>query len=746
MGEWLLTAALALTLTGLVAWAGAASRLDHLLYDALIRQAQRPVSDEIILVVIDDRSLQEVGVWPWPRQVHAALVEHIGAAGPKALAYDVLFMEPGSDPAADQALGEALSATGVAALPLLIESPGPDGAAFALRPPVGEIAEGAAGLGQVNLQFDRDGVVRRAALLERAGGQEVLHLMEVARRIGQGHPPPNRPTHPPDGPLVRAKPVLIPFAGPPGHYRSISASSVLAGETPPEFLRGRYVLVGATAAGLHDSYATPTSTAAQLTPGVEIQAHLLDALLQGRTIRPLDRGVLTALALALVGVLLLGLLRLGPRENLLLGAALMILIPAGSAVALLNLDLWAPPAAPLIGILVVLPLWAWRRLEASNRYMVRELARFSAEPDLLARPAQPSPGHDMVARQIALLEDTIARARDARRFAHATLQGLPDPTLVLTATGDVSFANAAAQQLFPQARASNLTVLFEGWATDGVRLEDLIRGESEGVGEMVSPTGAVFHVTRVRHQAEAGASPAWILRLTDITPIRTAAAQRERLLQLLSHDMRSPQASILAVLDSPSAEGAPASIVQRIAGYARRTLALADNFIHLARAESGALEWEVLNLSDLVTEAADDLWPRAQRAGVTLRLQTPPNDLLVHGDRSLLARALANLLDNALKYGGQPGEITCVLWLEDDQVVCEITDQGPGVAEEDLARVFQPFHRLRQSKASGVGGAGLGLSLVSEVVQRHHGEISCRNAGPSGGAVFTLRLPLAIEA
>jgi signal transduction histidine kinase len=400
----------------------------------------------------------------------------------------------------------------------------------------------------------------------------------------------------------------------------------------------------------------------------------------------------------------------------------------------------------LIGILVVLPLWAWRRLEASSRYMVRELARFSTEPDLLARAVQAPAGQDIVARQIALMEDTIARARDARRFAHTTLQGLPDPTLVLTATGDISFANAAAQELFPLVQAPNLAVLLEDWTTDGMRLDDLMTGASEDAGEWVSPAGAVFHVTRVRHRAEAGAPPAWILRLTDITPIRTAAAQRERLLQLLSHDMRSPQASILAVLDSASAEGAPGAVTQRIASYARRTLALADNFVHLARAESGALAWEILDLSDLITEVADDLWPRAQGAGVSITLQTPPDALLVQGDRALLSRALSNLLDNALKYGGQASEITCALWAEGDHVVCEITDQGPGVAEDALARVFQPFHRLSRSEAPGVGGAGLGLSLVSEVAQRHHGEIACRNAGPSGGAVFTLRLPRATQA
>ncbi|MDP1616767.1 CHASE2 domain-containing protein [Phenylobacterium sp.] len=746
MGEWLLTAALALALTGLLAWSGGASRLDNLLYDALLRQAPQPISDEIIMVVIDDRSLQEIGVWPWSRQTHAALVERIAAAGPKALAYDVLFLETGSDPAADSALGDAFAATGVAALPLLVESPGPNGAAYALRPPVREIARGARGLGQVNLQFDRDGVVRRAALLESIGNQDLPHLMEVTRRIGQGLAPPDRPGPTDGGPLVRNAPALIPYAGPPGHYPAISASSILAGETPPEFLRHRYILVGATAAGLHDSYATPTSTAAQLMPGVEIQANLLAALLDDRTIHPLNRGVHTGLSIGLVLALLLGLLKLGPRENLLLGAALILLAPAGSAVALLTLGLWAPPAAALIGILLVLPLWAWRRLEASSRYMVQELARFSAEPDLLSRPSKPARGQDTVARQIALMEDTIARARDARGFALDTLQGLPDPTLVLSSGGEVSFANATARQLFPQVQALTAQALLEGWSADGARLDDLLLSETEIATEIVSPTGAVFHVTRVRHQPHSEGADAWILRLTDITPIRTAAAQRERLLQLLTHDMRSPQASILAVLDSPAEEKPPPAIAERIAGYARRTLALADNFIHLARAESGALAPEILNLSDLATEVVDDLWPRAQQAGVVISLKTPPEDLLVHGDRALLSRALANLLDNALKYGSQPGEISCVLWADADMAVCEIADQGPGIDADALPRLLQPFQRLNRPEAARLDGVGLGLSLVSEVAQRHGGEIGCRNAGPAGGAIFTLRLPRVTEA
>ncbi len=746
MGEWLLTATFALALTGLLAWSGGASRLDHLLYDTLVRQAPQAISDDIILVVIDDRSLQEVGVWPWPRQVHAALVDRIAEANPKALAYDVLFVEPGSDPAADRALGQAFAKTGVAALPLVIETPGPDGAAFALRPPVGVIARGAAGLGQVNLQFDRDGVVRRAALLESAGAQKVPHLVEVARRIGQGLPLPDLARPATGGPLVRTRPILIPYAGPPGHYRSISASSVLAGETPPEFLQGRYVLLGATAAGLHDSYATPTSTAAQLMPGVEIQANLLDALLQGRAIQPLNPWMQTALSLGLVLVLLIGLLRLGPRENLLLGAALILLAPGASAIALISFGLWAPPAAALIGILVVLPLWAWRRLEASSRYMVRELARFSAEPDLVARPPQSPAGQDIVARQIALMEDAIARAQDARRFALDTLQGLPDPTLVVTAVGDVTFANTAARELFPQALGARLPALLEGWSADDTPLEDLMLGETQLAGEVVSPRGMIFQVTRVRHQPGAEAPPAWIVRLTDITPIRTAAAQRERLLQLLSHDMRSPQASILAMLESPSAEGAPSAILQRIGGYARRTLALADNFIHLARAESSAMTWEILNLADIATEAVDDIWPQAQRAATTIDLDVPAEELLVRGDRALLSRALGNLLDNALKYGGPSGKITCALWAQDDQIVCEITDSGPGVAEDAVAQLFQPFQRLGRPDAPRAGGAGLGLSLVREVMHRHGGEISCRNAGPDGGAIFTLRLPQVTEA
>lgn len=734
--EWRLTAALVLALTVVLALTGATQRLDSILYDGVLRATPRPASERIILVTIDDYSLAELGAWPWPRSVHARLLDRLAQARPRAIGYDVLFIEPARNPAEDQALAGALRRAGHVALPLMVVTPGFDGRAYDLVEPPGAVGRSAAALGQANLHFDADGVVRRTAPFEQAGDRRIPQLMVALHAIGEGvaAPAAERPTQ--DGVLIRPPPQLVPFVGPPGSHRAIPAAAVLKGEAPPALFADRYVLVGATASGLHDRYATPTSGPAQLTPGIEIHANILQALLEGRAIRTAPPALLALLSCLPVIALLLALRRLGPRANLVAGAGLVLGWIAFSALLLLVFRIWAPPAPAAVGLVTLLPLWAWRRLAAANRYMADELGRFALEPDLLGASGPDPPAADVVARQIGLMEDAIARARDLRRFAADALESLPDPTFILDAGGWVLFANAAAAGQVGEAK--------------GRRLEDLLAGWSRRAGppvaqagvptageELTSPAGAVFQVERAPYESDGPGAAAWIVRLSDVTDARAAAAQRERLLSFLSHDMRAPQAAILALLATPAEPPVPPRLAERIGGHARRTLDLADNFIHLARAEANALTLEPLDLADLAVEAIEALWPLAQKAGVALALEGDDVALPICGDRSLIARALTNLIENALKHGAPATPVGCALRQDGAFAVFEVANAGPAMPPEQAEAILKPFVRGR----SGGGGVGLGLALVQECASRHGGALSLHSP-PAGGAVFALRLPL----
>ncbi|HEY9236191.1 MAG TPA: CHASE2 domain-containing protein, partial [Phenylobacterium sp.] len=626
-------------------------------------------------------------------------------------------------------------------LPITFETPGADGAAYDLLPPIEPLASSAAGLGQVNVHFDQDGVVRRAYLAERDGALAWPHLMALMQGAAEGRPAPSRATPlPPEQrrPLVRQDPVMISFAGPPGHFRTISFVDAMRGATPAEFLRGKLVLVGATADGLGDRYATPLSNHTEIMSGIELQANLLDTLIGGHAIRPIGPATAAAASLLPLALALAGFLYLRPRANLLLGGALIALALAACAALLIFGRIWAPPTPALAGLLLAYPLWSWRRLEATNAYMMRELRDFAQEPDLLSALSEPSGTAltDVVDRRMTLLHRAILRARNLRRLVLDALQGLPDATLVASLDGQVLIANREAEALFgPVSGQVTVADLIARVAPDAACTEAETQVEER---ELTLSDDREMHVRRTALTHTDGEPVGWIVRFTDITALRAAGRQREHILQLLTHDMRSPQISILTLLGGPGSNGLPPGVAERIGGYARRTLSLADNFVNLARAETDSYTLEPENLSDILLDAADDLWPQSSARGIEVAILGAEDELLVDADRTLLTRAFINLLDNAIKYSPGGSKVECRLKASDEAVTCAISDHGRGMEPQQVASLFKRFQRAGGDRIDGVG---LGLSFVQTVIHRHRGAITCVSA-PGRGTTFEISLPL----
>ena len=743
IAEWALVALAVSALVAALVLTRATERADNVVFDTVSGWGVRAPHEDIVVVAIDNRSLAELGRWPWPRARHQALLEALAGYGPRAVAYDVLLVEPDPTPGADDALARALTAGPPVFLPLTFDVPGPNGAPYEVLAPIPALAARAAGLGQVNVDFDSDGVIRRTYMVERDGERAWPHLMAFMQAAAEGTPRPasaGATPGPARAPLLREAPLLVSFAGPPGHFRTVSFIDVVNGATPAEFLRDKLVLVGATADGLGDRYATPLSHRTEIMSGIELQANLLDTLLTGRAIAPAGPGRLLAFSLTPLLLALAGFLLLRPRANLLLGAALVAATIVASAVLLLQAQVWAPPTAALAGLILVYPLWSWRRLEATSAYMLQELRAFSQEPDLLSALAQRrgGPPTDVIDRQVALMHAAIDRARDLRRQVLDALQGLPDATLVTDLAGQVLIANREAEALFGDDPAGRpVAELIAGLSPEAGALD--LTGEAE----LTVPDGRSFAIRRTPLSEAGGEQVGWIIRFTDVTALKDAGRQREHILELLTHDMRSPQVSILTLLGSSEAKAAVAApVADRIAGYARRTLSLADNFVNLARAEADAYAAEVLDLGEVLLDAVDDLWPQSSARQITVVAAETDGEVLVEGDRALLTRALINLVDNAIKYSPAGGRVDCAVRIEDEQAVCTVANQGEGMSPAQLANLFKRFHRVRPKGGERIDGVGLGLSFVHAVVQRHGGRIDCAST-QGHGASFTVRLPLA---
>lgn len=754
-GEWLLLLAVAVSLVAVGATVSPLARLDNLIYDAILRFRPPATSADVIIIAIDNRSVRELGRWPWPRETHARLIARLGEARPRAVGYDVLFVDP--DPVGDAALAGALGAAARLVLPYLIEVPGDDGAASRVLLPVPAAGTDVL-LGHAVVRPDPDGVVRKIEPLVTGAAQRPLpHLADLVLALATNSPAP-RAEPPPSGELLLASQgYRIRFRRGPEGYAQLSFADVLAGRVPAEFLRDRVLLVGATASGLGDRFATPMSGRFETMAGVEVLANYIDAGLSDDRIRVAPAPLQFLFSAVPVLLLLLGLLKLGPRANLWLGLSWALLTLLVSALLLRFAGVWLAPATALVGIALIYPLWGWRRLDFTNRFMAAELEALLAEPAILPGPDFLSPAGDPVARQVGLMHSAIQNVRDLKRFVAESLDSLPDAALVTDLGGQVLIANDAADALFAGRFPAALVGSSLAEALAGLHPGDpALQAEAAELSAIVRAgvlpparsrewrlaDGTVLDVRLAFFSDDERNPLGWILRLVDITELRATERQREEALRLLTHDMRSPQASILAILES-AGEAVPAGVRARLARHASQTLALADQYVQFARAEIARPSFALFDLNEAALDAADDLWPLARARGTSVETHVPDTEALVRGDRSLITRAIQNLVGNAIKYGAPGTPVSVSVAVEGARAILRVTDQGTGIAPEQLPTLFEPFRRLDAAEGRAPEpGAGLGLAFVKRVVERHGGEVLAHSV-PGEGSTFGFTLPLA---
>lgn len=707
--ECLAIAIFTTALTAVLALTCATARLDNAYYDLAIGLRAPEPSDRIVIVAIDDASIGALGRWPWPRALHTEAVRRIASARPAALAYDILFTEAG-DAQGDAALGTAL-ATLPSVLPALTEAPGRDGRSIETVLPVPPIAVGARHIGHVVLPHEDDGTGRVALLRLDDGERELLHVMEWTYRLAFHRPSPAGAR----GELA----VRVPFQPTAGGFRTVPFQAVVRGELPPEFLTGKMVLVGATAAGLGDRHRVPMRQGGMLA-GIEVQANLLNALISDRLVREISSAGAFAVAILPSILLLLSFWLLRPAHALVASLGMITLMALVPAALLVWAGLWVPPAPALIGLLIAYPLWGWRRLQAVDAAISAELRLFAIDTPASAG-ARRRLLADPIGWQAAHLSSSIAQLRDLRRMIADAVEGVADPIIVTNLDEVVILANGPAKRLI-------------GSALVGTSLSTTILPDQDEI----TIDGRVFSRRRTPLSTTEGEQRGWILLLAEITAIRRAEDEREAALQFLSHDMRSPQVSIVSLLESDKAAMIEPPLAARIRDSALRTLQLADDFVQLARLQHRPFAPEETDLCDAISEAMDALWAQAAAKGVRVIMDAGDEPYCLMGERHELTRMFVNLLGNAIRFSPAEGQVSCKVRMSDDPswVIAQVADEGPGVDPHLTKSLFARFG----SPANGLQSAGLGLSYVRAAAERHGGGVEYTDMQPHG-ACFVVRLP-----
>jgi len=259
------------------------------------------------------------------------------------------------------------------------------------------------------------------------------------------------------------------------------------------------------------------------------------------------------------------------------------------------------------------------------------------------------------------------------------------------------------------------------------------------------PIGAGTHdlLVRVTSIGDAGLIAVLIF---DDSEMRRLDSIRRDFVANISHELKTPigALSILseAVLDASNDPEAIAKFASRMQAEAKRLSGLVQEIINLSRLQDDdpLKNGKPVNISEAITDAVDQSRLNAEKRKISL-VQDVTDDAVINGDRNQVTMAIHNLIENAINYSPDATRVAITLKVVDSIAEVSVSDQGIGIPEKDLERIFERFYRVDPARSRLTGGTGLGLSIVKHIATNHGGEVSLWSV-EGAGSTFTIRFPL----
>ena len=260
------------------------------------------------------------------------------------------------------------------------------------------------------------------------------------------------------------------------------------------------------------------------------------------------------------------------------------------------------------------------------------------------------------------------------------------------------------------------------------------------------PIGGGTHdlLVRVTSMGDAGLIAVLIF---DDSEMRRLDSIRRDFVANISHELKTPigALSILseAVLDASNDPQAISKFASRMQAESKRLSELVQEIINLSRLQDDdpLRNGKLIDISEVITEAIDQSRLNAERRKITIFFEAF-DEAQILGDRSQVGMAINNLIENAINYSPDSTRVTVTSKINDQIAEIAVSDQGIGIPEKDLERIFERFYRVDPARSRMTGGTGLGLSIVKHIANNHGGDVSLWSV-ENAGSTFTIRFPLA---
>ncbi len=685
--------------------------LESVVTDARFRLAKQDAPADVVIVAVDTKSLREIGVWPWPRELHADLIDRLFAAGARTVGFDIAFNFP-SNPESDDALEQALRRSrGRVVLPVYeqIEHGIGDERSVVAAAPLDRFRS-QADLASINVRPEPSGVVRRFTTRQK---YEFGIVPSFAARLAGQSSSGNEAFY-------------LDYGIDPSSIPQISFVDVLQGRIPNDLFSGMTVVVGATAAELGDRLAVPLHVAM---PGVVLQALAYSSLTQGRALQ--RTGAVPTLLAALLAMLLLsGRLAAWSWRR---GLVAVVCVTTGALGVSVVAQIVAPlliDTTPLIfGVLLTYVAALVHRVDEQALGIVR--ARMDAQR--------------------------------RRNMMHAVIENNIDGIVTADESGTVRSFNRSAQLMFGYSAEDivgrKISLLlsdgrFEFPQTEGEdedHFVDLTPARRELMGR--TKGGERFPVEiSISRAAAKGTDPEpgetlSLLTLHDISDRKRAEelelakdeAERENkiksdFLANMSHELRTPLNAIIGFSEVLSRQLFGSLGDDRYREYASdihssgtHLLNLISDILDISKADASKLKLleATVDVESVVATVIRVTTGLAQSRRVLLQMDVAPDLPTVTADETKLKQVLLNLLSNSLKFTEARGEVVVSARLDQaGNLVLEVADTGIGIAQDDIEKVMAPFGQVETDWSRKVQGTGLGLPLSKRLIEAHGGTLT----------------------
>ena len=357
---------------------------------------------------------------------------------------------------------------------------------------------------------------------------------------------------------------------------------------------------------------------------------------------------------------------------------------------------------------------------------------------------------DVFSEQLSLIDTFQRQLAVSHSLFEASIESISAGILVSDLTGKVLFSNNALAQLTRE----NITEV-----KDLLRVVTLVKRDwldvlhevillQQPITLEASANDKNLSVSVRCIEDQQGLVPVVVINISDITAIKEANRSRNEMIDFLSHDLRSPLASLQAMVNQVrekplEASAAVTEIIDKVDHYSQRGLNFAEQFLDLAKVEGEEdIQWYEVDLYSVSQNAMDSLYHQAQEKSIKLVLESV-DECWVMSNGDLLERIIVNLLSNAIKYSPGQSEVILSITLQEtvldkQQFKIEVKDQGPGIPSDLMEHLFKPYQRGRDKNTQQAKGIGLGLRFVDVALKRLNSQIHFESSANGSAFYFNL--------